>query len=167
MGANDRLVSLHVEDHPTPIKELYRLLGIRLSQVAVHDARMALAAAARWADEPKKAAAAVAEARRLATEAVERYEFGDAGWLVLADAEARAGDMAAASRAARRALLINPLLKRCSVMPETGLGIDPAQLQTLLEDEDFRKVWDALPGDDDIRVDHAGAPDAASAETAE
>ena len=42
MGANDRLVDLHVEDHPTPIKELHRLLGIRLSQVAVHNAHRAL-----------------------------------------------------------------------------------------------------------------------------
>ncbi len=153
MGASDRLVDLHVEDHPTPIKELWRLLGIRLSQIAVHDARMALAAAARAGGEPDKAAAAVAEARRLAQEAVERYEFGDAGWLVLADAEAQAGDMDAASEAARRALLINPLLKRYSVMPETGLGIDPAQLETLLNDADFRKVWDALPGEDDVKVE--------------
>lgn len=153
MGANDRLVDLHVEDHPTPIKELNRLLGIRLSQVAVHEARMALAAAARWKDQPEKAADALAEAKRLATEAVERYEDGDAGWLVLADAEAGAGDMQAASAAARRALLINPLLKRYSVMPETGLGIDPGQLETLLEDDDFRKVWDALPGEDDVHID--------------
>jgi uncharacterized Ntn-hydrolase superfamily protein len=157
MGASDRLVDLHVEDHPTPIKELWRLLGIRLAQVAVHDARLALFAAARAADDPEQAAAAVAEAKRLATEAVERYEFGDAGWLVLADAEAQSGDMRAASAAARRALLINPLLKRYSVMPETGLGIDPTQLKTLLEDEAFRKVWDALPGADDIQVDAAAS----------
>ena len=52
------------------------------------------------------------------------------------------------SAAARRALLINPVLKRYSVIPETGLGIEPELLTRLLEDERFRKVWDALPGDD-------------------
>ena len=165
MGTNDRLVDLHVEDHPTPIQELYRLLGIRLSQIAVQQARTALRSAERNADNPTQAAAALTDARRLATEAVERYELGDAGWLVLADAQARSGDMAAASAAARRALLINPLLKRYSVMPETGLGIDPQQLQTLLEDADFRKVWDALPGDDEVPLGADAA--AASAGPAE
>jgi uncharacterized Ntn-hydrolase superfamily protein len=162
MGAHDRLVDLHVEDHPTPIKELSRLLGIRLAQLAVREAQLALAAAARDRDDPAKAAAAIAEAKRLATEAVERNEFSDAGWLVLADAEASAGDIAAASAAARRALLINPLLKRYSVMPETGLGIDPEQLATLLEDDDFRKVWDSLPGDDDpdVRLEATAPADA-------
>jgi hypothetical protein len=48
------------------------------------------------------------------------------------------------------------------VMPETGLGIDPEQLATLLEDDDFRKVWDSLPGDDDpdVRLEAAAPADA-------
>jgi hypothetical protein len=136
-----------VEDHPTPIKELHRLLGIRLSQVAVHDAHRALRTA-RDSEDPAGRAEAIAEARALATRAVELYDFSDAGWVALAAAEATAGDLAAASEAARRALLINPVLKRYSVIPETGLGIEPELLKRLLEDERFRKVWDALPGED-------------------
>jgi hypothetical protein len=38
-------------------------------------------------------------------------------------------------------------------MPETGLGIDPEQLEALLDDDDFRKVWNALPGEDEVQVD--------------
>lgn len=152
MGANDRLVNLHVEDHPTPIKELHRLLGIRLSQIAVENARRALHAA-RDSDDESRRAEAIAEARAQATNAVALYEYSDNGWVALAGAEAMGGDLAAASDAARRALLINPVLKRYSVIPETGLGIEPDLLTRLLDDERFRKVWDALPGDE-------GAPEA-------
>lgn len=159
MGANDRLVDLHVEDHPTPIKELHRLLGIRLAQVAVENARRALHAAAS-ADDEARQAELVEQARAEATKAVGLYEFGDAGWVALAAAEAAAGDLAAASDAARHALLINPVLKRYSVIPETGLGIEPELLRRLLDDDAFRKVWDALPGDDAL-------PDDAEARAAE
>jgi uncharacterized Ntn-hydrolase superfamily protein len=159
MGAHDRLVNLHVEDHPTPIKELHRLLGIRLSQVAVERARHALQKAGDGRQGERRRQA-LAEARAQATKAVELYEFSDAGWVALAGAEAEAGDLAAASEAARRALLINPVLKRYSVIPETGLGIEPALLARLLEDERFRKVWDALPGDDAVGAE-TGAGEAA------
>lgn len=154
MGANDRLVDLHVEDHPTPIKELHRLLGIRLSQVAIENAHRAIDTA-RDSDDLERRAQAIAEARAQAQKAVELYEFSDAGWVALAGAEAEGGDLEAASEAARRALLINPVLKRYSVIPETGLGIEPELLSKLLEDERFRKVWDALPGED------CACPDAA------
>jgi uncharacterized Ntn-hydrolase superfamily protein len=149
MGANDRLVDLHVEDHPTPIKELHRLLGIRLSQVAVEAAHRALRAARASADAMQRGTL-IAEARARALDAVDLYEFSDAGWVALAGAEAEAGNLAAASDAARRALLINPVLKRYSVIPETGLGIEPPLLKRLLDDADFRKVWNALPGDDEV-----------------
>jgi uncharacterized Ntn-hydrolase superfamily protein len=154
MGANDRLVDLHVEDHPTPTKELHRLLGIRLSQIAVENARRALHAA-RDAQEAARRASAIAEARAQATRAVGLYEFSDAGWVALAGAEAEAGDLTAASEAARRALLINPVLKRYSVIPETGLGIEPELLRRLLAEERFRKVWDALPGEDAVEAEPA------------
>jgi uncharacterized Ntn-hydrolase superfamily protein len=163
MGANDRLVDLHVEDHPTPIAELQRLLGIRLSQVATARAQRALSRA-RASDDPSKQDELIAEARVQAQQAVALYEHGDAGWVALAGAEAEAGDLAAASEAARRALLINPVLKRYSVIPETGLGIEPPLLKRLLDDADFRKVWDALPGDDNV---DAAVLDAETAEAAE
>lgn len=152
MGANDRLIDLHVEDHPTPIKELYRLLGIRLSQIAVEDARRALMRADGSKDAEQRNQL-LEEARVQAQEAVDLYEFSDAGWVALAAAQAGSGDLPAASEAARRALLINPVLKRYSVIPETGLGIEPELLDQLLADAAFRKVWEALPGDD------AGASD--------
>ena len=103
---------------------------------------------ARDSDAAERQAQAIVEARAQATKAVELYEFSDGGWVALAGAEAAAGDLTAASEAARRALLINPVLKRYSVIPETGLGIEPKLLSRLLEDARFRKVWDALPGDD-------------------
>jgi hypothetical protein len=149
MGANDRLVDLRVEDHPTPITELFRLLGIRLSQVAVGEAQAALRKARASTDETVRAQA-IETALAKATEAVELYRFSDAGFIALAGARAEAGEMEVAAEAARRALLINPVLKRYSVIPETGLGIDPPLLARLLEDADFRKVWDALPGEDDV-----------------
>lgn len=149
MGANDRLVDLHVEDHPTPIKELHRLLGIRLSQIAVGQAHTALREA-RSSEEGGSREEAIETALAKSREAVELYAFSDAGFIALAGAHAEAGNMDAASEAARRALLLNPILKRYSVIPETGLGIEPPLLKRLLEDADFRKVWDALPGEDDI-----------------
>jgi uncharacterized Ntn-hydrolase superfamily protein len=164
MGANDRLIDLHVEDHPTPIEELRRLLGIRLSQIATARAQQALTRA-RAGEQPAAARdKLIAEAHAQAQQAVALYEQGDAGWVALAGAEAEAGDLAAASDAARRALLINPILKHYSVIPETGLGIEPPLLKQLLDDADFRKVWDALPGDD--KVD-AAVLDAEPMETAE
>lgn len=147
MGANDRLVDLHVEDHPTPIKELHRLLGIRLGQRAVENARHALNAANATEDRTRQAEL-LGQAQAYASEAVTLYEFGDSGWVALAAAEAALGDLGAASEAARHALLINPVLKRYSVIPETGLGIEPELLNRLLEDDAFRQVWNALPGDD-------------------
>ncbi len=150
MGAHDRLVDLHVEDHPTPIKELFRLLGIRLSQVAVREAHAALREARASSPDASDRAQAIETALTKAAEAVELYQFSDAGFIALAGAQAEAGDMAAASEAARRALLINPVLKRYSVIPETGLGIEPPLLARLLDDTAFRKVWDALPGADAV-----------------
>ncbi len=149
MGANDRLVALEVEDHPTPIKELHRLLGIRLSQVAVTEAHAALRDA-RNSDNDEARTLAIELARDNATRAVALYEYSDAGFIALAGAEAEAGNMAAASEAARRALLLNPVLKRYSVIPETGLGIEPPLLKRLLEEAAFKQVWDALPGDDEV-----------------
>ncbi|ESQ14582.1 MAG: DUF1028 domain-containing protein [Thiohalocapsa sp. PB-PSB1] len=149
MSANDRLVELEVEDHPTPIKELRRLLGIRLSQLAVSEAHAALRDA-RNPDAQQLRARAIEHARSKAIEAVELYEFSDAGFIALAGAEAEAGNLAAASEAARQALLLNPVLKRYSVIPETGLGIQPSLLERLLQETSFRKVWDALPGDDQV-----------------
>ncbi len=163
MGANDRLVDLHVEDHPTPIAELYRLLGIRQSQVATGRAQRALNRARNSEDQAQRETL-IAESRAQAQQAVTLYEQGDAGWVALAGAEAEAGNLAAASEAARRALLINPVLKRYSVIPETGLGIEPPLLKRLLDDTDFRQVWDALPGDDAV---DAAILDAEPAEAAE
>jgi len=156
MGANDRLVDLQVEDHPAPIRELHRLLGVRLAQLAVEHAQRALHAASAAKDEALRAEL-LEQARSHATEAVTLYELGDSGWLALTAANAASGDLVAASEAARRALLINPLLKRYSVIPETGLGIEPDLLVRLLEDTAFRQVWDALPGDDQPPAARAGA----------
>lgn len=91
-------------------------------QVATAPAQRALTRA-RASEEPAtEQDELIAKARAEAQQAVALYEQGDAGWVALAGAEAEAGGLAAASDAARRALLFNPILKHYSVIPETGLG---------------------------------------------
>jgi uncharacterized Ntn-hydrolase superfamily protein len=54
MGVSDRYVDLHVEDHPAPIRELWRLLNIRLGEIKVKASQKSLHQARNLAAGPKK-----------------------------------------------------------------------------------------------------------------
>jgi uncharacterized Ntn-hydrolase superfamily protein len=145
MGVSDRYVDLHVEDHPAPIRELRRLLDIRLAQLAVERSRKVLRQV-RTLPEGRGRDEAVALARERAEEALRLHNLSYSAWLALAEARLWAGDRAGAGAAGQRAVILNPTLKRYANRPETGLGPDPELLQRLLAIDAFRRLWDALPG---------------------
>jgi hypothetical protein len=145
MGVSDRYVDLHVEDHPAPIRELLRLLGIRLAQLAVLESQKALKEARkRPMGSGQHQAAALGRAR--AEKALRLHNLSYAAWLALAEARLLYGDQAGAATAGQRAIILNPTLKRYADQPETGLGPDPEVLKRLLAIDAFRRLWDALPG---------------------
>ena len=72
-GFDDRYIDLRVDDHPAPIRELRRLLGLRMAQVAVGQAGEHLRAG-----RPDAAADAAARATRLAA-AILRFAENSCG----------------------------------------------------------------------------------------
>ena len=144
MGVSDRYVDLHVEDHPAPIRELRRLLDIRLAQLAVEQSREALSKARKL---PKGAARdeAAGLGRSRAEEALRLHNLNYSAWLALAEARLWSGDQAGAAAAGQRAIILNPTFKRYADQPETGLGPDPEVLKRLLAIDAFRRLWEALP----------------------
>jgi uncharacterized Ntn-hydrolase superfamily protein len=144
MGVSDRYVDLHVEDHPAPIRELRRLLDIRLAQLAVEQCRKVLNEIRKLpAGSDRDQAAVLARAR--AEQALRLHNQSYAAWLALAEAHLWSGDRRGAAAAAQRALILNPTLKRYANRPESGLGPDPEVLKRLLTIDAFRRLWDALP----------------------
>lgn len=144
MGVSDRYVDLHVEDHPAPIRELWRLLNIRLGEIKVKAGQALLHQARKLAAGPEKDAL-VLQALDQAKQALRHHNQSDAAWLVLAEASLFAGDLSTAAAAGQRAVILNPMLKRYANQPETGLGPDPEVLEQLLTINPFRRLWDALP----------------------
>lgn len=144
MGVSDRYVDLHVEDHPAPIRELWRLLNIRLGEIQVKVSQKSLEEARNLAVGPKKDAL-VAQALTQSKRALRHHNQSDAAWLALAEASLLAGDPSAAAAAGQRAVILNPMLKRYANQPKTGLGPDPEVLKQLLAIDPFRRLWDALP----------------------
>lgn len=144
MGVSDRYVDLHVEDHPAPIRELWRLLNIRLGEIQVKVSQKSLEEARNLAVGPKKDAL-VAQALTQSKRALRHHNQSDAAWLALAEASLLAGDPSAAAAAGQRAVILNPMLKRYANQPKTGLGPDPEVLKQLLAIDSFRRLWDALP----------------------
>jgi uncharacterized Ntn-hydrolase superfamily protein len=144
MGVSDRYVDLHVEDHPAPIRELWRLLNIRLGEIKVKASQKSLNEARNLAAGPEKDAL-VAQALAQSKQALRHHNQSDAAWMALAEASLLAGDPSAAAAAGQRAVILNPMLKRYANQPETGLGPDPEVLEQLLAIGPFRRLWDALP----------------------
>lgn len=143
MGANDRLIDLHVEDHPAPIRELSRLLDLRRGQLALAASLEALEAAQSAADGAGVARCSLA--RQRAEEATRLAPAEGDGWLVLAASETRCGDPVAAAAAARRALIANPLLKLYAQHPDWAMIPGPVSLDALLALPGVGAVWEALP----------------------
>ena len=84
----------------------------------------------------------LARAQQAAEEATHRYPGNEWGWLTLADVllNSREGD--AAAQAAIRALTVNPWLKKALLEGTFGRQ---ALIESLLQIETFRRVWEALP----------------------
>lgn len=128
-GYDDRYIDLRVEDHPTPIVELRRLLDLKHAQLAVRTAGRAL-------DEGR-----LEEARTEAERATRLAPADSNGWLMLAGARLAAGDEDGAVAAGREALIRDPWIKTATVE-----GIYPVPvIERLLELEGFARLWETVP----------------------
>ena len=130
-GLNDRYIDLRVDDNPAPIVELRRLLNKRHAQLASARAREALANG-----ELDDALAAAHEATRLDPDS------GFARWS-LASVHLVLDDLPAAAAAARQALVRDPWIKTALL---SGMLGSSTALERLLDNEDFARFWEALPG---------------------
>ena len=142
LGLTDRYIDLHVEDHPTPIRELKRLLDIRHAQMAANETRDLLAKAQQA--DPKIQAQLLKQAREAAERGVGFYGGDDQLWWLVAQTRWRGNDIKAAVDAGRKALLLSPSWPRLPERTRIELGVHPDLVNALKEDESFRRLWDSL-----------------------
>jgi uncharacterized Ntn-hydrolase superfamily protein len=142
LGLTDRYIDLHVEDHPTPIRELNRLLDIRHAQMAASETRDLLLKAQQA--DPEDQAQLFKEARKAAERGVNYYRGDDQLWWLVAQTRWRDGDFAAAVDAGRVALLLSPSWPRLPEKTRIELGLQPNLVSALTGDEAFRRLWDSL-----------------------
>lgn len=142
LGLNDRYVDLHVEDHPTPILELARLLQIRQAQLD-SAAAITLLTKAIVADSDKRDAL-LAESARLLERAVRRHPLDDYSWWTLAKVRLTQQRPESAAMAAGRALRANPTWRHLPPPTRQALGVSPGLISRLLKVESFRRLWDSL-----------------------
>jgi uncharacterized Ntn-hydrolase superfamily protein len=140
-GYNDRYIDLRVDDHPTPIAELQRLLDIRHAQMIAAEAQAEIqqSVASQGEDRIRLLGAARTKLRN-----VTRMNPAD-GWssLLLANVELQLGEPEAAAAAGIHALRIDPWIKTSvlqGIMGREGL------VEPLLALESFRRIWETLPG---------------------
>ena len=149
MGANDRYIDLHVEDHPTPIKELRRLLEIRESYLAMDEAKKLLDEAK--AQGPEDGADELARAALAAERATTLNQLDDLTWLMQARVELARGNRQAAGIAARRALLLNPSWRTLRPATRGALGFDDAMLKALLGVDSFGRLWQSMSDAESVK----------------
>jgi uncharacterized Ntn-hydrolase superfamily protein len=142
LGLTDRYINLHVEDHPTPIRELARLLKIRQAQLATGKARQLLQQATE--SEGAKRTALIAQAREHMQQALQLHPQDDYGWWLLASIYVLEDQPGAAAEAAQRALLENPAWRRLPASTRASLGVEPELIEALLEVDSFKRVWHSL-----------------------
>lgn len=142
LGLTDRFIDLHVEDHPTPIRELARLLRIRQAQLESEQADSLLLQAEKAASDRR--AALLGEARTLMLDALEKHPSDDHGWWLLARIHVKEGQPQAAALAAERALLENPTWRHLSATNRASLGVSAELLDALLQVDSFDRVWTSL-----------------------
>jgi uncharacterized Ntn-hydrolase superfamily protein len=142
LGLTDRYIALHVEDHPTPVRELRRLLDIRHAQLAGDVAERLLARAAEA--EPEERAALLAEARVAADRALALHGADSRYWWLSAHVHLAGGDLEAAASAGREALLRNPSWARLPTQTRSALGLTPELLDPLRTDPGFERLWQSL-----------------------
>lgn len=141
-GLNDRYINLHVEDHPTPIRELNRLLKIRQAQLVSTVASELLERATDAEGTARNELLAAARAQILT--ALDLHPEDEYGWWLLARIRLLENEPEAAAAAAQRALLENPTWRGLPAATRAGLGVEPEMIDALLAVESFRRVWDSL-----------------------
>jgi uncharacterized Ntn-hydrolase superfamily protein len=140
-GYNDRYIDLRVDDHPTPIAELQRLLDIRHAQLVAEEAQAEIERSMSSQGEERDRILGKARAR---LQEVTRLNPADGwSWLLLASVELQLGEREAAAAAGIHALRVDPWIKT-SVM-QGILGRD-GLVEPLLALESFRRMWETLPG---------------------
>lgn len=137
-GFDDRYIELRVDDHDTPIVELRRLLGIRHAALLGEQAVEIMQAAANAPALERDPLAQ--QAVDLLVEATDLDPDNGWHWMSLAAARLAAGDREAAATAGVRALQADPWIKTGILR---GFG-DLAVAEQLLEDEAFRRAWEAI-----------------------
>ena len=150
LGLTDRYIDLHVEDHPTPIRELARLLRIRQAQFLSKQAKALVTQAEETRGTDR--AALLEEARGLMLEALEKHRSDDYGWWTLARIHMMEGQPQEAALAAQRALLENPAWRHLSVANREALEVSTELLDALLRVESFNRVWYSLAADNEAVV---------------
>jgi hypothetical protein len=142
LGLTDRYIDLHVEDHPTPIRELKRLLDIRHAQLEAVKSQELLEKATQA--DPKVQAELIKEAREVAERGVGFFRGDDNLWWLVARTRWLDGDFEAAVDAAQVALLLSPSWPRLPEQTRIELGLQPELVNALRRDEAFRRLWDSL-----------------------
>lgn len=137
-GFSDRYIDLRVDDHPTPIRELGRLLDLRHARLQAQIGEQAFRDAGN-ATEPQRS--------RLMERAVDAFTEAtrldpNDGWheMSLAAIHLARGDRNAAAAAGTRALQADPWVK-------TGIlrGFGSLDLaEELLADDGFRQAWEQI-----------------------
>ncbi|MGD8816456.1 MAG: DUF1028 domain-containing protein [Acidobacteriota bacterium] len=137
-GYDDRYIDLRVDDHPTPIVELQRLLDIRHARLRSDEGTSALQQASRARGAQRDAL--VEQAVRAFTEATTLDPDNGWHWMTLAAARLQIGDAEGAAAAGVRALKVDPWVKTGILR---GFGsLEVAEL--LLENDEFRRAWEAI-----------------------
>jgi uncharacterized Ntn-hydrolase superfamily protein len=142
LGLTDRHIDLHVEDHPTPIRELKRLLDIRHAQLAAVKSQDLLEKAKKVS--PEVQAGLVKQAREAAENGVGFFRGDDHLWWLVAQTRWLDGDLEAAVDAGQVALLLSPSWPRLPEATRVELGLRPELVDALRQDQAFRRLWDSL-----------------------
>jgi hypothetical protein len=142
LGLTDRYIDLHVEDHPTPVRELQRLLDIRHAQLASISAERLLARAEEAG--PEERARLLAESRQSADRALALHDADSGLWWLSARVHLAQDDLDAAASDGREALLRNPSWARLPAATRSALGLAPELLGPLRTDPGFERLWESL-----------------------
>jgi uncharacterized Ntn-hydrolase superfamily protein len=138
-GYNDRYIDLRVDDHPTPIVELQRLLDIRHAQMLAGAAQSQIQRSEAAAGEQRTQI--LQESRSTLREVIHLNPADGWSWLLLANVELQLGDGEAAAAAGIRALRTDPWIKTAVIQ---GISGRDRLVEPLLGLAPFREIWETL-----------------------
>lgn len=142
LGLDDRYIDLHVEDHPTPIRELVRMLEIRYAHLAAVETGKLLARADTGEDEEHELL--VRQALASAERGLQHSRQSDDLWWLVARARLLSGDLEGAVDGGRMALLLAPSWPRLPEQTRVELGLRQDLVDALRRDASFNRLWDSL-----------------------